>query len=210
MVARNKLPARVLLVEGKDDSAVVQSLCEQQKVPEVFVVVPKGNDEKLLEGLPLELRRPGLDRLGVILDADRDASARWGAVRRILQQEGFGHVPDGLDADGTVVTEPDRLRFGAWIMPDNRAPGMLEHFAASLVPAGDFLWTHADAVLNGIPEEHRRFREVERPKAHIHTWLAWQKGPGSPMGQAIGKGDLDANAPAAKQFVAWLRRLLVD
>jgi len=40
----------------------------------------------------------------------------------------------------------------------------------------------------------------------MHTWLAWQESPGSPMGQAIGKGDLDANAPAAVAFVAWLRR----
>ena len=30
------------------------------------------------------------------------------------------------------------------------------------------------------------------------------------MGQAIGKGDLDAGAPAAQAFIAWLRRLMVD
>jgi hypothetical protein len=29
------------------------------------------------------------------------------------------------------------------------------------------------------------------------------------MGQAIGKGDLDAHAPAAGRFIDWLRRLMV-
>jgi hypothetical protein len=127
-----------------------------------------------------------------------------------LLQEGYGDLPHDLDVEGTVILQPDRPRFGLWIMPDNAAPGMLEDFAASLVPAGDFLWTHADAVLSGIPAEHRRFREVERSKAHIHTWLAWQEGPGSPMGQAITKGDLDATAHPARRFAAWLRRLFVD
>ncbi|HST61263.1 MAG TPA: DUF3226 domain-containing protein, partial [Longimicrobium sp.] len=56
----------------------------------------------------------------------------------------------------------------------------------------------------------RRFSPVHRSKALIHTWLAWQEQPGSPMGQAIGKRDLDAQAPQAQRFVAWLQRLMVD
>lgn len=210
MAARNKLPARVLLVEGKDDSAVVQSLCNYHRVPEVFAVQPKQGDTKLLDGLPLELRRRGMDRLGIVLDADSDAQARWDAVRGTLQQEGYEALPDDPDSNGIVISAPERPRFGAWIMPDNTAPGMLETFAAALVPPEDFLWAHADAVLKGIPEEHRRFRRVERPKAHIYTWLAWQEGPGAPMGQAITKGDLDANAPLAQRFVDWLRRLFIE
>ncbi len=100
--------------------------------------------------------------------------------------------------------------FGAWIMPDNAAAGALEDFTASLVPPDDALWRRAGEAVDSIPEEHRRFPPVRRSKAHIHTWLAWQESPGSPMGQAITKGDLDANAPAAMEFVGWLRRLFVD
>jgi len=210
MPARNKLPLRVLLVEGKDDSAVVQSLCERHHVPEVFGVRVKDGDTKLLDGLPVELRRPGLERLGVVLDSDADTQARWGSIRRILRGEGYANVPERASPGGTIITDTRRPHFGAWIMPDNRAPGMLEDFAASLVPPGDFLWAHASAVIDGIPDDHRRFREVERPKAHIHTWLAWQEGPGSPMGKAITKGDLKADAPLARQFVQWLERLFLD
>lgn len=173
MATRNKTLRRVLLVEGKNDSAVVKSLCDQHHVPEVFAVQPKQGDTKLLEGLSLEIRRPRLDRLGVVLDADSDAQARWAAVRGTLQQEGYGDLPRDLDAGGAVVSEPDRPRFGVWIMPDNAAPGMLEDFAASLVPPNDFLWTYAGVAIDDIPEEHRRFSVSHRPKAHIHTWLAW-------------------------------------
>ena len=44
-------------------------------------------------------------------------------------------------------------------------------------------------------------------KAHVHTWLAWQKEPGKPMGQAITKRYLDANAPHAQQLIVWIRKL---
>jgi hypothetical protein len=78
------------------------------------------------------------------------------------------------------------------------------------VPDGDALWTRAGDAIDSIPEHERRFPPVRRSKALIHTWLAWQEEPGSPMGQAIGKRDLDGSAPAAQRFVEWLRRLMLD
>jgi hypothetical protein len=45
--------------------------------------------------------------------------------------------------------------------------------------------------------------------AHIHTWLAWQADPGTPMGLAITKKYLDANAPSAANFLRWVDRLLL-
>jgi len=44
-------------------------------------------------------------------------------------------------------------------------------------------------------------------KAQIHTWLAWQKEPGKPMGQAITKRFFDHTTPHAQQFMDWIRRL---
>ena len=95
-------------------------------------------------------------------------------------------------------------------MPDNGSPGALEDFAAWLVPVEDALWAQAGEAVDAIPFEFRRFPEIRRSKAQIHTWLAWQESPGSPMGQAITKGDLDARAPLAEAFVGWLRRLMVS
>ena len=56
-------------------------------------------------------------------------------------------------------------------------------------------------------EEARRFRNVHESKARIHTWLAWQKELGKPMGQAITARYLDANALHAQQLIAWIRDL---
>lgn len=204
-------PRRVLWVEGSDDNAVVRSICGAHAVPEKFSVEPRQGVERLLAGLAVEVRNPVLDCFGVVVDANGDAHARWTAIRSSLARVGYRDVPASPDPAGTIVAAVDRLpRFGVWIMPDNVSPGALEDFAASLVPSGDELWVRAGEALDSIPEELRRFSAARRSKAHIHTWLAWQEDPGSPMGQAIGKRDLNAYAPAAQRFVTWLRRLMVE
>jgi hypothetical protein len=202
---------RVLWVEGKDDSAVTQSLCAAYALPETFRVQAKNGVDEILDTFYAGLRAPDAERFGLIIDANGNAPARWESIRQTLEMEGYADVPATLSSDGTIVPgTPHRPVFGAWIMPDNGSPGALEDFAAALVPAGDALWSRAGEAVDAIPEEDRRFPAVRRSKAHVHTWLAWQESPGSPMGQAIGKGDLDAQAPAAQRFVAWLRRLMVD
>ncbi|HEX2210867.1 MAG TPA: DUF3226 domain-containing protein [Longimicrobium sp.] len=204
-------PARLLWVEGKDDSAVTQSLCAAHQLPRVFDVVAKSGVDEVLDTFFTAVRGPGAERFGVVVDANGNAQARWDSIRRTLTAEGYKEVPERIDAEGTIVPAvPHRPTFGAWIMPNNGSPGALEDFAAALVSAGDPLWVRAGEAIDAIPEAERRFSPVRRSKAHMHTWLAWQEYPGSPMGQAIGKGDLDAQTPAARAFVAWLRRLMVD
>lgn len=44
-------------------------------------------------------------------------------------------------------------------------------------------------------------------EAQLHTWLAWQEQPGTPLGLAITNRYFDANAPHAQQLIAWVRRL---
>jgi hypothetical protein len=189
---------------------VTQTLCRAHGIPEVFSVHAKNGVDEVLETFFAELRAPGIERFGLIVDANGDAQARWGSIRHTLMSEGYEAVPKRLVADGMIIPgTAHRPLFGTWIMPDNGSPGALEDFVASLVPLDDDLWARAGEAVDGIPLESRRFPGVRRSKAHIHTWLAWQEDPGSPMGQAIGKGDLDAHAPAAQAFVAWLRRLMV-
>lgn len=203
--------SRLLWVEGKDDSAVVQSLCEQHHVPVVFKVQSTDGIDELLGRFYTELRARGADRFGVVVDANGNAQARWDSIRHTLEAEGYPDVPQRPAPDGIILPATEhRPVFGAWIMPDNGSPGVLEDFAAALVPADDQLWIRAGEAVDAIPAEHKRFSDVRRSKAHIHTWLAWQEYPGSPMGQAIGKGDLDAHAPAAGRFIEWLRRLMLD
>jgi SAM-dependent methyltransferase len=202
---------RVLWVEGKDDSAVTQSLCLAHELPRAFEVHAKSGVEEVLDTFSVGLKAPNAERFGLVVDADGNAQARWDSIRRTLEEAGYHEVPERLNPDGVVLPAvPHRPAFGAWIMPDNGSAGSLEDFAAALVAADDDLWTRAKEAVNAIPEERRRFPAARQSKALIHTWLSWQEDPGSPMGQAITKGDLDANAPAARSFVSWLRRLFVD
>lgn len=203
--------AAELWVEGQDDQHVVWSLLRHHAVPQTFVVVDRKGIDNLMDALRVQLTvGSGVTRLGVVVDADADITARWASLRDLLERSGFRQVPEQPLADGLIIHQAERPVIGVWLMPDNSAPGMLEDFAASLIPAEDFLWSYAGSAIDGIPDDERRFSAAHRSKVHIRTWLAWQEEPGSPMGQAITKGDLDANAPGALRFVAWLRRLMVD
>ncbi|MBB4635405.1 DUF3226 domain-containing protein [Longimicrobium terrae] len=203
-------PARLLWVEGKDDAALVNSLCLSHKLPRsAFLVRENGGVDALLSGLPVALNAPDLLCFGIVVDANGDPAARWAVIRSVLLHSGYADVPVSIASGGLILARAaDLPRFGLWIMPDNGSAGMLEDFAAAMIPSSDVLLPHALHVVDGLPE--RRFSPAHRAKAVMHTWLAWQAGPGSPMGQAIGKGALDANAPAAREFVDWVRRLMLD
>ena len=131
---------------------------------------------------------------------------RWRSVADRLVAAGYA-VTD-LPADGLIVTHPstlDRPTVGVWVMPNNEATGMLEDFAALLVPDGDRLLDHARRVVSALPE--RRFAAAHQAKAEIHTFLAWQADPGKALGQAIRDSVLSRDTKTGQAFANWLRRL---
>jgi hypothetical protein len=198
----------LLLVEGKDDQHVLLNLTAYHKLPELFRIKDKGGVNNLLTTLDVEIEASGLERLGIVIDADVDLSIRWQSVRDVLTRAGYTDVPLVPERLGTIIKQADHPVIGIWIMPDNvLASGMLEHFIGFLVPAADTLWDYARDCVDQIPKTDRRFPPQHQIKAHVHTWLAWQEEPGSPLGQAITKRYLDADATHAKQLIAWLQRL---
>lgn len=92
-------------------------------------------------------------------------------------------------------------------MPDNQTKGILEDFLHFLVPTGSLLFSHVKSSVAGVPEGERRFSQLDQPKAIIHTWLAWQKEPGKPLGTAITAKFLDPNVAQVDVLVAWLKGL---
>ena len=95
-------------------------------------------------------------------------------------------------------------RIGIWIMPDNKIPGILEDFVKYLIPEDDSLRDYSLQCVDNLPE--KRFKDSYRSKAEIHTWLAWQEEPGTPMGLAVTKKYL-CNVDSARTFLDWLNRL---
>src|SRR5579885_969110 len=92
-----------LLVEGKDDEHVLYSLFEHYHIPEQFEVRNTEGVTQLLEALDVELDRAGLERLGIIVDADTDLAAHWQSLRDILlrRQYPYRQVPLAPDPSGT-------------------------------------------------------------------------------------------------------------
>lgn len=144
----------------------------------------------------------------VVIDADTDPNSRWQSLRAIAL--GMGYSADAEPAPaGSVFPPPAGLpSLGIWMMPDNRGSGMLEDFVALMIPAGDRVWNHAQKSTEALPE--RRFREIDLPKAKIHSWLAWQNDPGMLMGQAINRKALAPESEIARRFMDWIHRLGIE
>jgi hypothetical protein len=186
----------------------IHHLCNHAQIERgAFDTVPKNGYQNLVDTLREELRASELERLGIVVDGDVDVIGRWESLRNKLRDVGYDSVPTHLQAGGQILLAPDKPVVGIWVMPDNTAPGILEDFVSKLVPPGDPLWTYAQGCVDKIPEEHRKFRPGARSKAYIHTWLAWQEEPGTPLGQAITKRYLDATTSSASEFVTWLKKL---
>jgi len=212
---------RILLVEGKDDQHVIWNLCKVRGVPETFTVeCPElkeseedaGGIENLLDSIPARLDTSDLECLAAVIDAnDKGASARWQAIRDRLRNAGHAHIPETHSPAGTVVDLSDGIRFGVWVMPDNHSNGMIEDFVARMIREDDDMLIRVDDFLESIPEQKRRFTQKHQPKARIHSWLAVQKEPGKPMGQAIGtKKYLNADKAIVQPFLDWIKNALIN
>ena len=200
----------ILLVEGKDDEHVLKHICGNRGIPHLDQVKPLDSVEKLLEDFPVQLKASNEegDVVGMVIDADTNLDARWRAIRQRLIQSGYQDVPDNPESEGTILEPPPQStlpKTGIWIMPDNQTTGILENFLRFLVPQPTPLFDHVIASVDSVPE--RRFGCLNKPKAIIHTWLAWQEDPGLPYGTAITARFLNPDLPEADVLVSWLMRL---
>lgn len=204
-------PRMRLLVEGTSDFGVFRELWKRlhDKEEPPFTLDTQFGLQGLRERFSALLLGSEVDRLGIVVDADDGVEARWPGFYQILVERGYRPVPKRLPVDGLVLERPDLTvgTVGVWLMPDNASPGALEDFVQYLVPPGDELWRHAGEVVETIPRELKRFTSRKQLKAHVYSWLAWQKEPGLRLGPAIERRLLDTDAPHAASFIVWLRRL---
>jgi hypothetical protein len=224
-VSRETSPRR-LFVEGPNDQHTVIQLMKRHVDDwdtrlEPIDVSAAGGIKSLLKpanpALPNLLSGPALPNLlsgpythaGVVVDADGSVSTRWNEVSAVCQAHGVD-LPKQPDPAGTVLFDVGRprKRFGVWLMPDNVNPGALEHFLATLIPAGEPCWARAgEAVKDAKANE---CATAELLKHQMRTWLAWQDDPGypgMPPGMALQTKALGHDSPEALAFVAWFRRL---
>jgi hypothetical protein len=206
-------PENLLLVEGDDDLNAVKHLLiafgmsPRMDYYKVRVRITEGYPQ-YLDHLKDAARESGLQRLGLLLDADSDIGSRWASLRNVIHNID-GDFKDCLPkkpvSNGTVVNVPNRLRLGVWLMPDNGSPGAVEEFAHRLLPETDVLWPHVETSVANLPT--KLFTDAHVMKAKLNTWLAWQKDPGKPIGIAIYERWLDPETPHCLTFKSWLENL---
>jgi hypothetical protein len=205
----------VLHVEGKDDKHALINLLIRHGIdydskpwPAPYpTVAAAGSIEDLLKIIPVAVKGSGNRPVGFVLDADTPLDQRWQAARDRLRRVAID-VPDRPPPEG-FVAESSRYksRVGVWLMPDNEHDGTLEIFLRELIREPDPLIVHAESSTDEARRQGASFRDVDRLKAVIYAWLAWQHEPGRPYGQAIRARYFGQDSPAAARFVAWFRRL---
>jgi hypothetical protein len=222
--------SRLLLVEGKNDSRVICELFEKAtgiswetgKKQYLVEIEDCNNDTGVLNQVRVRWKESGRKMIGVVIDADADADARWLKVRNSSPPELLTLLPEKLPRDPVVIDGTGGKRFGVWIMPNNDLPGMLETFLANLRTSmphavGEHIVSSMNIAKNLLdghaatnPDARPRvssWKEVHKSKAEIHTWLAWRDPPGEQLHEAVRHESLDVHAPLARAFVQWMRRL---
>lgn len=175
-----------------------------------FVPKPNGLNEAL-RSLGLLLSISDVTHIGMILDAnDAGVQRRWNEVRKILARQfpGVSLVETFVAGSPLVISLPGPLRFGLWIMPDYQAEGYFEHFLERCIPDDDLLLHRAKAVVQELRTgDLLQFGWKKDQKAIIHTWLAWQKEPGTPIGRAVKMKIFDLKAEPIQALLAWYRAI---
>ncbi len=204
---------RVLLVEGADELRVLPHLLENGGVAwgARGQEVVRLNESRGLEALlapgtiEAELKASGVRAVGILVDADEDAQARWQRLRtRLLPLLGEARLPPELPPEGFIHPGPPRL--GVWVMPDNVTSGMLETLMLRLkkntTPELD---AHVAEACTTASQLGAPYKALHRHKAELATWLAWQDPPGLQKHDAIKHHKLAI--PEDHGLVTWFRAL---
>lgn len=210
--------AQQLIVEGNDAIAIANLLKKRNLPPPEGYFEPKkfenefvkraGGVDKITKIVKEALRNPSLSNIGIILDAnDVGAKNRWESLKSLLIDKLEESALETIQNYGTgKVILDGNLTIGIWIMPDNQNAGYLEHFLAKLIPASDKTWNFAQETIATLKlSGFQAFSDAKTQKALLHTWLAWQKEPGRPFGQAAELGYFDIASPVLDDFEAWFK-----
>jgi hypothetical protein len=207
----------LLIVEGKHDASVFAELLkkhdliisrEENGQEKEIVIKPQGGFEELKKNLT-QIIKVADNNLAVVVDADdKDITDRWRSLTDRLKNSGYSakNIPSAPLANGTKIEDDELPTIGIWIMPDNSSAGKIETFLKKIV-ADDRtdLWQFAEETIEKLPQI--LFKSKDKEKAHIHTYLAWQKDPGISMGTAIQAKCFQHDKPEAKSFVEWIKRV---
>ena len=143
----------------------------------------------------------------MVVDADEDLATRIEQIIKNTKPYFKIEMADFKD-NGLIIKPKSEPKFGVWIWPDNQKNGILEDLYLDLVQDEDLLLEESKKVIENIKNiEPWRFKPQHKSKAIVHTWLAWQINPGSPIGSSLKRSTININRPVISNFKFWLQRL---
>ena len=75
-----------------------------------------------------------------------------------------------------------------------------------MIPASDPIFPKSKAYVDDVESSvspDSRFRDIDREKADLHSWLAVQRNPGESYALAITSQLLSVDSPGARSFYSW-------
>ncbi len=105
-----------------------------------------------------ELKASGLSVLGLMVDADEYPASRWQSIRNACKRS-IPDIPEQIPETGLIHNTSFGVKFGVWILPDNKISGMLETFLANMIPSqGELLWTYTQSVVQEAKHQGAPFK----------------------------------------------------
>lgn len=220
---------RLLIVEGEEDEKFFKTICRDigagVQVNVRVQIQEKRGKPKAIEtfGDQLAILSPASDaRVGLVVDADQPAANATdgfintrASINERLAAVSFNALTNASGTSGLLATSNarPRVKVGAWIMPDNKSDGYLEHFVSQVVaPTETDRHRFAAATAGKVAEGQHggpafSFKKHHLHKAELGTWLAWSDPPRMSLGAVASAGMLDRHKPPFEDLMQWLRLL---
>ncbi len=203
------------MVEGNQDKSFVEVLLKRRKIKyKNWEIKDSKGLPKMLIILETLIQSENFEVVGIMIDADTELLQHWQITIDLLHKKGYSILPKKPDLKGTIIEGTLNLpKIGVWIMPDNKTDGKLEDFITYLTPepSKDELFKLAkETVDNMFKQGIQKISKVDKSKAILHTWLAWQEEPGLSLAQAVNarfKKRYILDDGKANDFSKWLQKL---
>jgi len=206
-----------LYVEGLNDCRVICALMNElgmdlNEKNGPVIVEPKGSCLELLNKFSVTFKSAQSfgNPVGYVFDWDRPEDNRRCQLQERFRALGCELTDSDFAEDG-IIKEVDGIIVGVWLMPNAAAySGKLEDFLRAMIPSSDPIFpksrAYVDDVASSVSPESR-FRDIDREKADLHSWLAVQRNPGESYALAITSHLLTVDSPVARRFHTWFCRL---
>jgi hypothetical protein len=205
-----------LYVEGINDLYLLVHIlgshnvnCSKENNPTSITLKDSKSKNGVLGNLQTEWMSDGLP-VGFILDADERGkeAATESAWAQVKNRVDGADLPPQISPDGWIGENAFGRRVGVWIMPNNGESGAIEDFIEHIRAQDDELYEPAQTATAAVdPNLENRYKDKDRAKATVRTWLAWHDAPDHHYRVAIENGAIDPNAKLAQRFIGWIREL---